>query len=89
MPSTPSFSGYLGRSPLGVKSVYPDTVHLFSSLNFRDIGPLLPVLPWKIPRNSLLWAFGHKWNFDRAQLSMALEVDGDLERVTCHLSLPG
>jgi len=85
------FLGYLGHSPLSVKSFYPDTLRLFPSLNLCDIGPLLPVLPWKhleIPRNGHFWTFGHKWNFDRAQLSV-LEVDDDLERVTCHLSPPG
>jgi len=71
---------------LSVKSFCLDTLRLFSSLNFSDIGPLLPALPWKhleIPRNGLLWAF------HPAQLRVVLEVDGDLEHVTCHLSLPG
>lgn len=36
--------------------------------------------------NTLLWAFGRKWNFDREQFGAALEVDGDLERITCGLS---
>jgi hypothetical protein len=84
--------GYLGRSPLSVKSFYSDTLCLFSSLNLCDIGPLLPVIPWKhleIPRHCLLCAFSHIWNFDRTQLGTVLEVDGDLERVTCRLSLPG